>query len=298
MRSIRELDWEDVKTFAEVAGARTVRRAAKSLGVHHSTVSRRIERLEQSTGVRLFDRRPEGYALTEAGEALVAVARSFASDLNDVDRQIAGLDKGLTGKITATMSEPLATLAFAPHLATFRERYPGLDVEIIVTHNFLDVARREADVAIRMDNNPPQSLVGKRLFRYTTSIYASPEYLARHDITKDPENARWIGWDSADGPYPDWTQSTEFARVPTWGAFNDLRMQTAAAKAHLGLAMLPCFTADRETGLVRATARPPMPSRDVWVLTHDDLRRTARVRAFMDFAEDVLRLNKEAFLGV
>ncbi len=297
MSSIRDLDWEDVKTFAEVAGARTVRSAAKSLGVHHSTVSRRIERLEENTGVRLFDRRPEGYALTEAGEDLVAVARSFADELNEVERQIAGRDNVLTGKISATMSEPIASIAFGPRLVEFTERYPGLDLEIIVTHDFLDVARREADVAIRMDNNPPQSLVGKRVFQYHSTIYATPAYLDTHDLINNPDDGRWIGWDDADGLYPGWTQDTEFARVPAWGAFLDLRLQLSAAKAGLGLAMLPCFIADREEKLVRATDRKPFPSRDVWILTHSDLRRTARVRAFMEFAEQVLRSHKKEFIG-
>ena len=295
---MRNMDWEDLKTFTEVAGARTVRSAAKQLGVHHSTVSRRIERLEENTGVRLFDRRPEGFALTEAGEELVAVARGFASKLGDVERQIAGRDNMLTGKVTVTMSEPIAVHAFAPRLVDFTKRYPGLDLEIIVTHNFLDVARREADVAIRMDNNPPQTLVGKRVFQYHTSIYASPAYLSTHDLKNQPEEGRWIGWDDADGPYPEWTQETEFARVPAWGAFCDLQLQAAAAKSGVGLAMLPCYIGDREEGLVRATEQAPKPSRDVWILTHADLRRTARIRAFMEFAEDVLKSEKPAFLGI
>ena len=298
MSRIGDMDWEDVKTFAEVAGARTVRSAAKTLGVHHSTVSRRIERLEENAGVRLFDRRPEGYALTEAGEELVAVARSFATELGDVERQIAGRDNVLTGKISVTMSEPIAVHAFAPRLVQFTERYPGLDLEILVTHDFLDVARREADVAIRMDNNPPQSLVGKRLFQYHSSIYASPDYLAGHDLANHPDEGRWIGWNDTDGLYPEWTQETEYALVPAWGAFFDLRLQIAAACSGLGLAMLPCYVADREEGLIRATERQPTASRDVWILTHPDLRRTARVRAFMQFAEEVLRAQKNAFLGI
>ena len=294
---MKNMDWEDVKTFTEVAGARTVRSAAKQLGVHHSTVSRRIERLEENTGVRLFDRKPEGFALTEAGEELVAVARSFASKLGDVERQIAGRDNMLTGKVIATMSEPVAVHAFAPRLVDFTERYPGLDLEIIVTHNFLDVARREADVAIRMDNNPPQTLVGKRLFQYHTSIYASATSLDTHDLRSRPDDGRWIGWNDNDGLYPEWTQNTEFAKVPAWGAFSDLALQVAAAKSGVGLAMLPCFVGDREEGLVRATHQPPTPSRDVWILTHADLRRTARIRTFMEFAEEVLKAQKPAFLG-
>lgn len=291
------MDWEDVKTFTEVAGSRTVRSAAKSLGVHHSTVSRRIERLEECSGVRLFDRRPEGYALTEAGEELVAVARSFAGKLCDVERQIAGRDNVLTGSVTVTMAEALAVYAFAPRLSEFTARYPELDLEIVVTHDILDVARREAEIAIRMDNNPPDTLVGKRLFPTTNSIYASPEYLSKHDLVNRPDEGRWLGWDTAEGKYPDWTQNTEFAEVPVWGSFFDINLQIAMSKAGLGLAMLPCFMVDGDPGLVRATQRAPIPARDIWILTHADLRRTARIRAFMDFAETVLRDCKPGITG-
>ncbi len=297
MNPLQDIDWEDVKTVAEVARARTVRNAAKALGVHHSTVSRRIERLEERLAVRLFDRQPEGYVLTDAGEELAGIARGFVDDLGRVERQIAGRDTAPTGKIRVTMAEPIAARAFAPRLPEFVERFPGLDLEIIVTLDMLDVARREADVAIRMDNNPPQTLVGKRFFPYYSTVYAAPDYLERHDLANDPETGRWIGWAEADGPYPEWTQDTEFARVPAWGVFLNLGVQVEAARAGFGLAMLPCFIADREPGLVRATTRKPTPSRDLWVLTHSDLRRTARVRAFMGFAEEVLRDNKKYFVG-
>lgn len=291
------MDWEDVRTFAEVARSRTVRAAAKVLGVHHSTVSRRIENLEKTMETRLFDRRPEGYALTEAGERLVSVARSVAVELSDVERQIAGHDNVLTGKIVTTMAEPLAIYGFAPRLVEFTERYPGLDLEIIATGDMLDIARREADVAIRMDNNPPQILVGKRMFPYHSTIYASPGYLEAHDLENRPEGGRWIGWGDTDEQYPDWTQDTEFARVPFWGAFFNLPLQAAAARAGLGLTMLPCYLGDRDPGLVRATSRQPQPSRDIWILTHPDLRRTARIRAFMEFAEEIVRDNKKQLVG-
>lgn len=293
----RDLDWEDIKTFRQVAASQTVRSAAKLLGVHHSTVSRRIETLEQATGARLFDRRPEGYVLTSAGEDLAQAAGGFADQLTTVRRRIAGQDDEMTGRIIVTMAEPLAVAAFAPRLAAFTAAYPGLDLHLLTTMDFLDMGRHEADVAIRMDNNPPQSLVGKRLFPYHQTVYASPDYLTAHDLKSAPESGRWLRWDRSDDPFPDWTQETDFARVPAWGYFPDVSVQQAAARAGLGLAFLPCLLADPDPGLVRATRRAPVPSRDIWILTHPDLRRTARIRAFMDFAETVLRDLKPAFAG-
>ncbi len=298
MQSNRRLDWEDVKTLAEIANSRTVRNAARALNIHHSTVSRRIERLEDAFGARLFDRLPEGLALTKAGEELVQAASTFSRQLDDVDRRITGQDSDLSGRISVTMPDPIATLAFAPRLPEFVAQYPAIEIEIIASFDILDVARREADVAIRLDNNPPQSLFGKRLFPYYSTVYASPDYLERLDLARHPERARWLGWSEDDDGFPAWTQETEFARAPVWGSFFGITLQTAAAVAGLGLTWLPCFCGDREPGLVRATSRPPTPSRDIWILTHGDLRRTARVRKFMDFAEAVMRANEGAIKGL
>ncbi|MEO1044440.1 MAG: LysR family transcriptional regulator [Pseudomonadota bacterium] len=291
------MDWEDIHVFEAVIKEGTVRRAAAALGVHHSTVSRRIESLEQTMGTRLFDRRPEGYRVTRSGEELAAAATRFSDDLNDVARHIAGRDTMLTGKVTLTMGEPLASQIIAPRLGEFCAEYPGLEITIKETYDLLDVARREADVAIRVDNNPHETLVGKRLFPYFLSVYATPDYVEKHDLHNHPENGRWIGWGEQETPFPPWTADTDFPRVPVWGGFPNLSTQLALTKAGVGIAMLPCFIGDGENSLVRITDRPPQPSRDIWILTHNDLRRTARIRAVMDFAEAVLRENNAAFLG-
>ena len=291
------MDWEEIKTFREVMAGGTVRAAAKNLSVHHSTVSRRIEQLEKSLGVTLFERRPEGYFPTSAGEELARAAGTFADDLVAVERHIAGRDNQLSGTIRVTMAEPFATEMFAPRLQEFCEAYPGLELEILTSFELLDVARREADIAIRMDNNPPDTLVGKRLFAYTTSIYAHPEYLARQDLENHPEQGRWLGWTDGESRFPDWTRGTEYARVPVWGNFSSISLQIEMARAQMGLVLIPCFAGDSYPDLVRATSSDPEPSRDIWILTHDDLRRTARIRAFMDFAETVLRDNKARLTG-
>lgn len=292
------MDWEDVKTFRAVMEAGTVRAAAKRLGVHHSTVSRRIEQLEKSLDSRLFERRPEGYFPTVSGEELARVAARFSEELFTVERHIAGHDNELSGSLKVTMAEPFALTLFADRLPEFCASYPGLDLEIITSFDLLDVARREADIAIRMDNNPPEGLVGKRLFAYCTSVYGNPDYLAGQDFENRPEDARWLGWNDRDGRFPDWTRNSEYARVPVWGRFASIGLQVRLARAGMGLIMVPCIAADGVSGLVRATDRDPVPSRDIWILTHEDLRRTARVRAFMEFAEMVLRDNRAALQGV
>lgn len=297
MLGAQNLDWEEVKSFAVVAGAGSVRRAAKELGVHHSTLSRRIENLEHALGTRLFSRHPEGYVLTRAGEEFASVVRDCGLRLNDIERQISGQEGDLSGAVTITMAEPLAVNMFGPRLAEFADAHPGIDVRIIATTDVLDISRREADIAIRTNNNPPESLVGKRLFPYYETAYATPDYLSAHDFENNPESARWICWRKDEERYPDWTKETAFKNVPVWGYFPSPALQQAAARGGLGLAMLPCFIGDQDPALVRASDRKPAKARDIWLLTHSDLRRTARIRAFMTFAEKVLKDSKSAFLG-
>lgn len=298
MLGAQNLDWEEVKSFAVVADAGSVRRAAREMSVHHSTLIRRIDNLEHALGTRLFDRRPEGYVLTTAGEEFASVVRECGLRLNDIERHISGQDGDLSGTVTVTMAEPMAVHTFGPRMADFADANPGIEVRIIATTDLLDISRREADIAIRTNNNPPESLVGKRLFPYYETAYASQAYLDEHDFEIAPDAARWIAWRDGETKFPDWTKETPFSKVPVWGYFPNPALQQAAARGGLGLAMLPCFIGDSDPGLVRASSRKPTKARDIWLLTHSDLRRTARIRVFMAFAEKVLREAKHEFLGI
>lgn len=295
--NLSSLDWEDVKCFQAVAEVGTLRTAAAQLNLHHSTISRRVENLEQSLRTRLLERTPDGYVLTSAGEEILAAARSFSLSLTDADRRIAGRDDEMEGELRIALSRPLAVAVITPRLAEFTAAHPGLDLQLHTSFELLDLSRREADIAIRLDNQPDADLVGKRLFAYCETAYASPAYLRAHDPSLSPTTARWIGWKTESTLYPDWTKDIEFPRLPVWGCFSDPDMQHAAARAGLGIAMLPCLLGDADPQLVRATTRPPRKSRDIWLLTHNDLRRVARVRAFMAFAERILREAKPILVG-
>lgn len=286
---IDRLDWEDVKTLTAVARLGTVRAAAKILSVHHSTVSRRIERLELAAQAGLFERRPEGLLLTTAGEALFAQATKFENGLLDAQTQIVGLDDALRGAVTLTVAEPLALDALFPRLPEFLEQYPNIDLQWRLTPDLLDVSRREADIAIRMDNNPPDTLVGKALFPYFQSIYCAPSYLRLLRQADRRSACCWLGWEPADNGHPAWTRPTELSDLPVRGTYPTIDAQIRAAELGLGVAMLPCLKGDAQRGLVRATDAKPLASRTIWILTHSDLRATARVRAVMRFAETALR---------
>ena len=286
------MDWEDLRIFSGLAQHGTARKAAAALSIHYTTVSRRLEALETDLGTRLFDRMPDGYVLTYAGEQLLETVSPFGKELDALTRRISGHDNALSGKLRVTMPEPIAVHIFAPALPEFTKEYPDLELEFDVSDGYLDLSRREADVAIRLDNNPPDYLIGRRLFRFRRTAYASPEYVARHDLDKHPEKARWLGW--GDKNYlPDWIKTSPYPDTPIWGHFPTMDLQQAAARAGLGMAMLPCAQADRDPGLVRVTSKPGIEMHDIWVLTHPDLKNTARIRVFMDFAAKVLLREKQ-----
>jgi len=293
-----QLDWEDVKVFRELAHQRTLRSAALSLGIHHSTISRRLETLEDTLDARLFDRSPDGYVLTDAGELLLGPASAFADELLTAGRRIKGKDKQLSGEVRVTMPGIMAELVFAPHMTEFVEEFPGLSVEFVTGRHLFDISRHEADIAVRLDNNPPDELVGKRLLTYAQCAYATKAYLRKVDPKTNPTKARWINFSEDRSRHPAWTETTDFPDVPGWGYVPDVRMQRDLALAGFGLAFLPCLIGDTTNKLVRIGSRPPQPSRDVWLLTHNDLKRTARVRAFMGFAEKVLLKNKGLMMGI
>lgn len=286
------MNWEDIKTLRAVVQHKTVRAAGDALGVHHTTVGRRVEALENSLGTNLFNRTPDGLLLTSAGEKLFGVAQNFGEALIDVERSISGLDDALAGPLKVTMPEPLLNVLFIPELHRFTQENPTVELQFDTSLSVRDVARREADFAVRLDNNPPDTLVGKRLYAYTETVYAKPDYL-----TQPPRDYRWLGWGHSTQGAPDWVSKSEFPNNQAWGVFPTIPAQQAAAREGLGLAILPCLFGDADPHLMRATRRPPTKSRDIWLLTHNDLRRTARVQAFMSFAEDVLRRRKSDITG-
>lgn len=291
------MNWEDLKFLAAIADNKTVRATAKSLRVHHSTVSRRVDSLEHSTGTKLLYRTPEGYVLTSAGESLAFTAKEMRQNISKVQREIAGGERALSGHLKVTMPEPIAVHAFAPFMATFKKQYPKLDISISSSYGMADLSRQKADIAIRLSDTPDENLFGKRLFKYANAAYVS-----RHHVDelrdKNWANCHWIGFATKHSPDSKWKENTGFENMPIWGTFPDLSMQMALAESGAGVAHLPCFLGDANPLLMRANTHPPTEGRDVWVLTHTDLKEANKIRAFMKFAEDTLKRNKDRFLGI
>lgn len=280
--------------FEAVVRHRSLRAAAHALGLHHATLSRRVERLEDRLGARVLERRQGGISVTPAGEVLSHAAADFAERLVEVRRRVSGTDRALRGTVTLTAPATIAEACLAPRMRGFAERYPEMDLRIKVTYATLDLARGEADVAIRVSDAPLDTLVGKRVLTLHQGAYATPAYFAR--IARGEETPRWICWSR--GPaFRRAVARTPWPDAPLWGEFEDVTTQVALAREGVGLAFLPAFCGEREPRLARAPGTKLQKGSDVWVLTHPDLRNTARIRAAMAFAETALRADKALFTG-
>lgn len=290
------MNWDNLRIFLAVAREGSVRGAAGDLGVSHSTVSRRIDAFEQDLGVRLFERLPDGYVLTSFGEDMAQTTRRLEDAVNGLERRVLGQDARLRGDLRVTMPDLLAAKLLMPDLVAFGERYPDINLEVAISYTPFDLRRREADVAIRITREPPETLVGRKVITYARATYASLAYLACHDPEHAPESVTWIGWDDR-SRHPRWVRESSFPNASVRGRLNNAMVQLAAAKAGMGLAMLPCFMGDTETDLRRVPPGRPEPAWDIWILTHEDLRATARVRAFMDFMAEAFLSHRDLLEG-
>ncbi len=303
-------DWNDLRLILAIGRVGSLTGAAKTLGVNHSTAFRRLNMLEERTGVRLFERLPGGvYLPTTAGEQMAETAERVETETAALDRLIAGRDHRLTGLLRVTSSETLAYRLLTHQLARFRALHPGILVELMIDNRVLSLSHREADVALRPARPKEGDLFGRKLADIGWTIYGASalvDELKRDEVRPpDPpqlDNLPLIGWEPDVGGVTaaDWLT----ARVPDTQLVyrtNSLVNQMIAAKAGIGLAVLPCYLGDAEAGLVRFHPRPiPELTRELWVVAHNDLRRTARIRAFFDVvgeglaAEHVLLSGQDA----
>jgi len=278
------MDWDDIRFFLAVATAGSLSGAARDLAVNHSTVFRRINNLEGRLGVRLFERHRDGYVPTMAGEEMRLSAERMRAEVETLDRRVTGRDLQLSGSITVTTTDTLAHRYLGPHFAAFHAAYPDVKVDVALDTQFLSLSKRQADVAIRPTLSPPEGLVGRRIADIAFAIYAAPAYLALHSETADLTSHTWLGFDESLGHVEaaKWINAT----IPDDRLAlrsNNLFGLFGAALGGMGLTILPCFLGDVEPGLERFGGLPDDVRSELWLLTHADLRRTARIRAFLDF---------------
>jgi DNA-binding transcriptional LysR family regulator len=272
---------DDLRLIRSIGQAKTLTGAARLLRVDHSTAFRRLEAIEARLGARLFERGREGYAATAAGEMAIERAERILLEVGELEQQLAGEDLRPAGIVRVTTTDTLTDLV-TPMFAAMSAQNPAITVELVVTNAFVTLTRREADIALRPAASAPEGLVGRKLAGVATAIYASPDYMEKHQGR--PVAAHdWIGFDD----------SLAHLRSARWMSSNipnerivfradSLLALRAGASAGLGIAALPCYLGDCSAALCRLGEPMPEMEGSLWLLTHPGLRRVARVRAVLD----------------
>jgi DNA-binding transcriptional LysR family regulator len=280
--------WDDLKHFLAFARTGSMLAAAKTLGVNQSTVQRRLAELESRLGHRLIERHLGGYRLSRLGEELRPLAERVEEAAAAVERHLAACDKDLTGTIRVTCPTTFGErFAGSALIDAFHARFPGLRVELLMSDRFLDLAKGEAEIAIRSSSPHDDSLIGRKIAESPWAVYASRSYVERHGQptrVEDIERHFVVACDGAIAHYPAgrWLRSvaphaTVATRSDTWPGF------VAAVKSGAGLAAMPVFQGDRESALVRVIDHIPDLVTPWYLLMHADMQHTPRVRAFFDF---------------
>ncbi len=284
---MQDTDWDDLRYFLAIDRSGSIGAAARQLGASHSTVLRRIASLEKKLGARLFERLPTGYAMTSAGERLRARLEGVAERIEGAQRELSGLDEGPSGTIRVTSTDTLACGLLMPHLAAFRKTHPGIRIELVVSNTFMSLTKREADVAVRPSNRPPENLVGRKIGRVRTALYAARGRVRRNTDWRDCD---WVspGESLAHLDQAKWiAKNVPPERVAA--TVDTLLGMVDAVRAGLGIGFLLEFLAAPHDDLVRLAEPDANLDTEIWVLTHSDLRNVPRIRILTDFLHERLR---------
>ncbi len=293
------MDWDDLRYVLAVNRNGGLNAAARCLEVNPSSVFRRLGALEKRLEVRLFERLRTGYRLTPAGEAFAEAAERMEQEVLDVQRRVQGADTRLEGHIRVSTPDEAAQYLLPRWLAEFRQTYPGLSLEISCSSQFVNLSKREIDVVIRGTSAPPEHLVGRRATRLGMAAYASKAYLDRLGRDRPLAEYDWIGYSGAmsQTPMARWIgdhipESSVHLRADLVGAAR------AMLSAGLGCSVMACLACDHDPDLERLPGTHQVMDMHIWVLTHPDLRRSARIRAFLQFFATRLAAIEPELIGL
>jgi DNA-binding transcriptional LysR family regulator len=277
------VSWDDMRYLLAVAREGSMSGAARMLGVNHATVIRRIRSLEGQLGTVLFDRVGHSYVISPAGQIAFDAAEQMEAQSAGVERQIVGQVTELSGPIRVTAPEAMGSHFLLPVLKSFRERYPEILVDLSLSMRTYDLGMREADVAIRVTDTPPDDVVGSKVATLGMAVYGPAGALR-----SAPEIDQVISLGPAGSPLPEWAQRhCPGARVSL--ITDSPGLEAEAVKAGFGYARLPCAMGDIDKALERVPEIPVEAGSQVWVLTHVDVRTNARIRVFRDFMLEAFR---------
>lgn len=271
------LQWEDVRYFLAVARQGSLSGAARTLAVEHSTVARRVEALESSLGLRLFDRLPRGWRLTAEGEELVVLGERIEDEALAFERAAVGAGTE-TGRVRVSAPPTLVSQFLMPRLAATRAQWSGIELEVVGETREANLARREADIALRMGRPQSPALAARPIGKVGYGLYGRREWLE-----KPPQEWEFVSYDHSMRNVPQQRWLEEYAGDRRFALrSNDLAAIVSAAAAGLGVTFMTHYLARTQPTLVRLAPDDGPPSREVWLVLHPDVRRSPRVRLVAD----------------
>jgi DNA-binding transcriptional LysR family regulator len=283
------MDWSDLAFFLALARSGSLSAAAKRMGTDHSTVARRIESLERDLGVRLVDRLPHAYQLTNAGERVRDLGGAAETAIADIERFARAADRSPHGVVRIRGPPHLISSLIAPSLTSLKRTNPELRIELAGESRPVSLSRGEADIALRMFRPSQKGLVARRLAVFHFGLYGTREYVARTAAS----DRNYIGYDESleQVPQQRWIAAVAGAR-PFALRTNDLAAMFAAVRGGLGLAALSHAMARSEPALVQVKTSEPPPKRELWLLFHRDLGKSPAVRAVINH---IVKVTSAAF---
>lgn len=272
------LDWNDIRFYLAVARQGNIAKAAKELKVNQSTVMRRIDAMEDRLNLTLFLRNRGDYLLTAAGRLILEPAEQMDVQALELARRLTGHENTDGGDVTLTAPSFIIRHLLSPALQDFFAAHPDIHLTLHATDSFLDLQRNDADIALRLTDDPekhlPPNLIGRKLGQI--------ELCAYHAAGTDARKAAWIGWgDRVD--FEGWIARNHYPDRPVQMVSDDIAGQVAALRAAPLMAVLPCLLGDREEGLERVEGCTAFAGFEAWVLTHPDLKGAKRIDAAMSF---------------
>jgi DNA-binding transcriptional LysR family regulator len=291
-----EANWDDLRVFLTLAREGTLSTAAKALGVSHPTVSRRVQALEHQIGARLFERLPDRFVPTSAGEELLADTEAMEKAALSIKRRSAGLSDTVSGVVRLSAGEAMAVLV-ARHLPLLRARLQHIEFEVIASHTLANLSRREADLLIREQVPELAGIVTRKLCHVAYAVYAARSLEVKRTAMPALVDLPWIGFDDDHSYMPGqrWIHEQigrrPEIRVNNWLVLHD------AVRSGVGLAVMPCYLADQDPRLQRVGGVLPEITTEQWLLVHRDLRALPRVRAVMDALVDLFQRHRHLLEG-
>ncbi|KPP99959.1 LysR family transcriptional regulator [Marinobacter sp. HL-58] len=281
------MDWDYLRYIHALAIGGTLAKAGDILGVHQTTVLRRLDQMEEQLGVQFFERNRDGLQLTPVGETAFRAAERLTGEMENLERQLVGQDSAPVGKVRLAATDTMVNALISPMIADLVREYPDIELEVLTDNDVLNLSHREADLTLRPVNKPQATLEGERIGTIESAIYGSAAYCKLHpdmDLDNAPEQQLWILPDESFSHLATgrWYRK-HLKNASSIIRCNSLQAMHALSKAGAGLAALPCYLGDSTRELKRLSAPLEGEGVDLWLMVNHETQQMARVRIVKEF---------------